>query len=182
MQKDGVKKMRIGTILAIILTTLLHFISIICGFLTAPITPEDLIIYRKNKGNGKDIAMVIARLLVTISLIFSVPGYYFPLRLSIINSFTGGKLTDKFNILFTFISIFCCAIISAIYDKILNYLNNIGFISVFISFLFPILMNIYSWGKPFTYWKNLFDFILALIMCAIGLIACVATIIDDVKG
>ena len=182
MQKDGVKKMRIGTILAIILTTLLHFISIICGFLTDPITPEDLIIYRKNKGKGKDIAMVIGRLLVTLSLIFSVPGYYFPLRLSIINSFTGGKLTNKFNFLFTFISIFCCAIISAIYDKILNYLNYIGFISVFISFLFPILMNIYSSGKPFTYWKNLFDFILALIMCAIGLVACVATIIDDVKG
>ena len=86
------------------------------------------------------------------------------------------------NVLFTFISIFLCSVISAIYDKILNYLNYIGFISVFISFLFPALMHIYSSGKPFTYWKNLFDFILALIMCAIGLVACVATIIDDVKN
>ena len=182
IQKDSVKKMKIGTILGTILTTALHVISIVCGFLTDPITPEDLIIYRKNKGSGRDIAMVIARLLVSISLIFTVPGYYFPLRLSVINSFTGGILTNKFNILFTFISIFACAMISAIYDKILNYLNYIGFISVFISFLFPVLMNVYSSGKKVTYWKNMLDIILAIIMCLIGLVACVATIIDDVKG
>jgi len=181
-QENGLKKMKIGTILGTILTTILHIISIVCGFLTDPITPEDLIIYRKNKGSGKDIAMVLARLFVSFSLIFTVPGYYFPLRLSVINSFTGGKLSNKFNIIFTFISIFCCALISAIYDKILNYLNYIGFISVFISFLFPALMYVYSSGKPVTYWRNLLDIILALIMCAIGLVACVATIIDDVKG
>ena len=104
------------------------------------------------------------------------------MRLSVINSFTSGILTNKFNILFTFISIFACAVISAIYDKILNYLNYIGFISVFISFLFPALMNVYSSGKKITYWKNLLDIILAIIMCLIGLVACVATVIDDVKG
>ena len=182
IQENGLKKMKIGTILGTILTTILHIISIVCGFLTDPITPEDLIIYRKNKGSGRDLAMVIARLLVSISLIFTVPGYYFPLRLSVINSFTGGILSNKFNILFTFISIFACSVISAIYDKILNYLNYIGFISVFISFLFPALMHVYSSGKKITYWKNMLDIILAIIMCLIGLVACVATIIDDVKG
>ena len=182
IQENGLKKMKIGTILGTILTTILHIISIVCGFLTDPITPEDLIIYRKNKGSGRDLAMVLARLFVSFSLIFTVPGYYFPLRLSVINSFTGGILTNKFNILFTFISIFACAMISAIYDKILNYLNYIGFISVFISFLFPALIYVKSTGKKFTYWKNLLDIILAIIMCLIGLVACVATIIDDVKG
>ena len=182
IQENGLKKMKIGTILGTILTTILHIISIVCGFLTDPITPEDLIIYRKNKGSGRDLAMVLARLLVSISLIFTVPGYYFPLRLSVINSFTGGILSNKFNILFTFISIFACSVISAIYDKILNYLNYIGFISVFISFLFPALMHVYSSGKKITYWKNMLDIILAIIMCLIGLVACVATIIDDVKG
>ena len=181
-QENGLKKMRIGTILGTIFTTVLHIISIVCGFLTDPITPEDLIIYRKNKGSGRDLAMVLARLFVSISLIFTVPGYYFPLRLSVMNSFTGGKLTNTFNILFTFISIFVCAIISAVYDKILNYLNYIGFISVFISFLYPALMNVYSSGKKVTYWRNLLDILLAVIMCLIGLVACVATIIDDVTG
>ena len=43
-------------------------------------------------------------------------------------------------------------------------------------------MNVYSSGKKVTYWKNLLDIILAVIMCLIGLVACVATIIDDVTG
>ena len=64
--------MRISAIFGMALTTVLHFISIICGFLTDPITPEDLIIYQKNKGTGKDVAMIIARLFVSISLVFTV--------------------------------------------------------------------------------------------------------------
>ena len=182
MQKNGLKKMKISSILGMLLTTVFHIISIVCGFLTDPITPEDLIIYRKNKGTGKDIAMVIARLFVSISLIFTVPGYYFPLRLSMINFCTHGKLSDIFNILFTFISLFCCSLISAIYDKILHYLNYIGFISVFISFLFPALIFIYSTEHGIKYWKNILHLILAIVMCVIGLIAGVATVIDDVKG
>ena len=180
-QEDGVKKMRISTIFATILTTILHVISIVCAFLTDPITPEDLIIYRKNKGTGRDIAMVIARLLVSISLFFTIPGNYVPLRLSIANVFTGGKISNKFNILFTFISIFCCSIISAIYDKILNYITYVGFIAVFISFLYPALLHAKSTGKKLTYWRNLLDIALAIIMCAIGLIAGIATLIDDIK-
>ena len=151
IQKAALKNMRISAIIGMGLTTALHFISIICGFLTDPITPEDLIIYRKNKGTGKDVAMVIARLFVSISLVFTVSGYYFPLRLSFMNVFTGGHLGDLFNVLFTFISFLCCALISAIYDKILNYLNYIGFISVFISFLFPALIYIYSTDKKLAY-------------------------------
>ena len=178
----AVKKMKLGTVLGLLFTTILHIISIVCSFLTDPITPEDLIIYRKNKGTGKDVAMVIARLLVTISLIVTVPGYYFPLRLSIMNSFTKGKLSNKFNIIFTFISIFACAVVAAVYDKILNYLSYIGFIAVFISFLFPALIYVYSTGKPLTYWKNLLEIILAVVICLIGLVAFIATLIDDIKG
>ncbi len=180
--EGGKKKMRISAILGMLFTTLLHVVSIVCGFLTDPITPEDLIIYRKNKGTGKDIFMVIARLLVAVSLVFTVPGYYFPLRLSVINSFIGEEPSKLFNILFTFISIFACALVSAVYDKILNYLNYIGFISVFISFLFPALMDVYSSKKKVTHWKNLCFIGLAVIMCLIGIVAFVATLIDDIKG
>ena len=83
---------------------------------------------------------------------------------------------------FTFISLFCCSIISAIYDKILNYLNYIGFISVFISFLFPALIFIYSTERKLAYWKNKLHLILAIVMFIIGIIAGVATVIDDIKG
>ena len=182
MQKDGLKKMRIGAILGMGLTTGLHILSIVCSFFTDPITPEDLIIYRKNKGNGKDLAMVLARLFVTISLIFTLPGYYFPLRLSVINSFKDGKLTNLFNVPFTFISLILCSIVSAIYDKILNYLTYIGFITLFVVYLFPALVCAYSSGKKLTHWQNILDLALAIIMCSIGFIAFAATVRDDIRG
>ena len=182
-QENGLHKMKVGTFFATCLTTVLHFISIICSFLTDPITPEDLVIYRKNKGNGKDLAMTIAKLFVVISLIFTLPGYYFSLRLCIANSFTGGKISNKFNYIFTFISVFACSAIAAVYDKILNYLSYIGgFISVFVCYLIPILIYIYSSGKSPFYWKNLIEIILAIILCMVGVTAGILTIRDDVKG
>ena len=182
-RKEGLRKMSLGTIFATVLTTVLHILSIVCSFLTDPLTPEDLIIYRKSKDGGKDIFMAIAKLAVFVSLIFTLPSYYFTLRLCVSNSFMHGKITTKFNTIFTFCSVFGCADIAIIYDKILNYLSYIGgFISVFICYLFPVLLYIKSHGKPMTYWKNLIQLILALILCVIGVTAGILTIIDDVTG
>ena len=182
-RKEGLRKMSLGTIFATVLTTVLHILSIVCSFLTDPITPEDLIIYRKSKDGGKDIFMAIAKLAVFVSLIFTLPSYYFTLRLCVSNSFMHGKITTKFNTIFTFCSVFGCAVIAIIYDKILNYLSYIGgFISVFICYLIPVLLYIKSHGKPMTYWKNLIQLIFALILCVIGVTAGILTIIDDVTG
>ena len=127
--------------------------------------------------------MAIAKLAVFASLIFTLPAYYFTLRLSIANSFMNGKVTPKFNRIFTFCSVFGCAIIAIVYDKILNYLSYIGgFISVFICYLIPILLYIKAYRKPITYWKNLIQLILAIILCIIGVTAGILTIIDDVSG
>ena len=181
-QQDGVKKMRFSVFYSVCLTTALHIISIVCSYLTDPITPEDVIIYRKAIGNGKDIAMSISKLLVALSLVFTLPGYFFGLRLSVANSFTGGNISGLFNIIFTFVSMFICAFIAAIYDKILNYLSYIGgFLTVFISYLYPSLLYVYSSGKPIIYWKNLLDIIFACILCIIGVIAGIRTLIDDLS-
>ena len=182
-RKEGLRKMSLGTIFATVLTTVLHILSVVCSFLTDPLTPEDLIIYRKSKDGGKDIFMAIAKLAVFVSLIFTLPSYYFTLRLCVSNSFMHGKITTKFNTIFTFCSVFGCAVIAIIYDKILNYLSYIGgFISVFICYLIPVLLYIKSHGKPMIYWKNLIQLILALILCVIGVTAGILTIIDDVTG
>ena len=180
-QENGLKKMKISVFLSCCLTTALHIISIVCSYLTDPITPEDVVIYRKPLGNGKDIPMTISKLLITFSLVFTLPGYFFGLRLSIANSFTNGKISNLFNIIFTFGSMFICSIIAAVYDKILNYLSYIGgFMAVFICYLYPAILYIYSTGKPFTYWKNLIEIIVAISLCLIGVIAGIRTIIDDV--
>ena len=182
-QEGGLQKMRMGTFLGTLLTTILHIISITCSFLTDPYTPEDLIVYRKSKDDGKDIAMLIAKLCVSVSLVFTYPGYYFALRLSVANSFTKGQINNTFNLIFTFASAFGCGLIAALYDKILNYLSYIGgFISVFICYLFPTLLYIYSSGKPLTCWSNLIHLILALLLVILGIIAGIITIIDDAGG
>ena len=181
--ENGLKKMKITIACSTALITFLHFLSIICSFLTEPIDPEDLIIYRKDKDNGKDIPMTISKLFITFSLMCATPSAYFGLRLSIANSFTKGIITKKFNYILTFASIYGCALVASIYDKVLNYLSYVGgFISVFVCYLYPILLYIYSSGKPITYWKNLLELLLAIILCCIGIIAGIATIIDDVKG
>ena len=127
--------------------------------------------------------MTIAKIFVTFSLVFTLPGYFFGLRLSIANSFTGGKISTLFNIIFTFSSMFLCAFIGGIYDKILNYLSYIGgFITVLICYLYPALLYVYSSGKPIKYWKNIVELIFASILCVVGYIAGIRTIIDDVNS
>ena len=127
--------------------------------------------------------MNIAKFAIAWSLFFSLPGYYFGLRLSVANSFTKGKISNRFNYLLTFISLYVCAFIAAVYDKILNYLSYVGgFFSCFICYLFPILLYIKTTGKPITYWKNLIEFIGAVLLCIVGVTAGILTIRDDING
>ena len=179
-QENGIKKMKFSVFYSMLITTILHFISMICSYLTDPITPKDVIIYREKIGNGKDIAMTISKLLITFSLIFTLPPYFFGLRLSFANSFTNGKISKLFNYIFTFISLILSSLISALYDKILNYLSYIGgFVSVFLCYLFPALLVIKSSGKPMSDLKNILHLSLAILLCIIGVIAGIRTIIDD---
>jgi amino acid permease len=182
-KQEGVKKMKLSTLFATILTTALHIVSIVCSFLTDPYTPEDLVIYRKSKDNGKDVFMVIARCFISLSLFFTLPGYYFPLRLSIANVFTHGKISKSFNIIFTFVTCYVCAAIASVYDKILNYLSYIGgFISVFICYLIPVLLYLNSKNEKLTKWNNLLELAAVGVLIIIGITGGIVTIIDDVKN
>ena len=182
-RKNEMKNMKYSVFFSTCLITFLHIISIVCSFLTDPYTPEDLVIFRKNKGNGKDIAMTIANLLVALNLILTIPEFFYNLRLNVAHTFTGGKITDKFNYIFTFLSCLACGIIAAFYDEVLNYLIYIGgFTVVFICYLYPILIYVFSTEKKLKDWKNLLEIILAIILCIIGVIAGIATLIDDVKN
>ena len=99
------------------------------------------------------------------------------------NSFIKGKMSKKFNYIFTFASVFGCSVVAIVYDKILSYLSYIGgFISVFICYMFPVLLEIKSSGMPFRHWKNIIQFVGVVILCIIGVTAGILTIIDDVKG
>ena len=126
--------------------------------------------------------MVIANLLVSVSLFLTIPTYYFTLRLSVMNAFTKGKLSTKFNLLLTFISVFVSALIAALYDKILNYLSYAGFTSAIVSYVFPAILYAKSNGKKLTHWINILVICLAIVIFVFSLINVISTIIDDIKG
>lgn len=179
-EKDGVTKMQKSTVLAVIVTSILHVIAITCGYLTEPVDPKNLIIYRKPKDDGYDILMNISKIAVAISIFFSGPPNYMSARISFEDVFIGGVISDKYNYVLTFGILAFCATISALYDKVLNYINYLGgFVAVFFSYLLPILIYIKSTGKGFKYWKNIFELICAILLCIIGYIAGIATVIED---
>ena len=92
------------------------------------------------------------------------------------------KLLEKLNNIFTFIFCFGSAIASIYFDGYLSYLSYIGgFFSVFINYLFPILIYVNSSEKKFKYWINIIHIILAVILCIIGIIGGISTLVDDIK-
>ena len=182
-QKNGLTKMKWAIFIGIAFTTVLHFSAITSSFLTDPITPEDLIIYRKQKDDGYDIFMNIAKIAISCSLFFTFPGYYFGVRLSIANTFNNGTVSSKFNLITTTLSVFICGAVAILYDKILNYLGYIGgFITPVIVYLYPIMIYVKSKGPPYVTFQNVLEFVGVFFLFVIGWLAGIRTIINDVNG
>ena len=182
-QEKPFKKTRTSVILGTLLTTVLTIISIICSYLINPYSPEEFVFFRKNKNNGKDILLVITNFFIVICLILTAPRYYLMLKINFKFLFfkDKNKLTGKLNNFFTFIFCLGSAFASIYFDGFLSYLCYIGgFFSVFISYLFPALIYAKSSGKNIKYWNNLIHIIFAFILCVIGLIGGISTLVDDI--
>lgn len=182
-QQNGLSDMRKSVFFSLIMTTLLHIVSITTCYLTDPITPEDLIIYRRKKDGGYDIPMDIAKLAVAISIFFSVPPNYLALRLSVENTFLHRQFSTLGNCVFTGISMVCGCLVAAVYDKILNYISYLGgFFCSLLSFLFPVLFYICFNGKPMSYWMNALELTGSIVLISVGWMAGILTIVDDIRG
>jgi amino acid permease len=166
-----------------IFVAIYHSLIIVCAFLTEPLNPEDLIIYRVNRFGGRDVWMSIAKLCCSFCIFFSTPLLYFGLRSTVISTISDGELTTKNNLIITISVYLFSATIGIVYDNILNYITYLGgFTSIVFSFLYPIILYIVANGKGWFYWKNLLELSIATILSLIGYIAGILTIIDDVKG
>lgn len=181
--KGGKYKMTMSVIYSQSVVAVLQIICVICSFLTEPILPEDLIVYRANRFGGADIWMGIAKLMVGVCLFFSTPLFYVGIRSILVNMFFNGKLTNLANYTITGSTFLICATVACVYDRILSYLNYIGgFTAVLFSYLFPIMLYIEYNQKGYKYWKNALEFGIAILLCFIGVMAGILTIIDDIKG
>ena len=194
MQEDGKKKMKLTTLLSCILVAILHVLSATCSFLIGknnlfiisfldPITPEDLILYRRPYNEGYDVAMNIGKIAVALGLFFSAPAMYFSFRLTLINMFFDGKITTMNNLIITTVTSLLSALIACVYDKILNYLNYIGgFVSVIFCYLYPPIMYAKVNKKGWTHWQNVLEIALGVFIACVGVTAGILTIIQDIQG
>lgn len=181
--EKGTQKMKKAIFFGQFMVCLIHILSITVCFLTEPIYPQDLIIYRvpKNK-EDKDIAMNIAKVAVAISLFFTVPANFAGVRACLSDICFGGNIPDLYNYIINFTLMVVLGVITCVYDKILSYLNYLGgFLSPFFCFVFPLMIYLKNCGKPLTYWLNILEIIGVIILTIIGLISGIMTIIDDVK-
>ena len=119
IQENPFKKTQTSVFLGILCTTVLNIISIICSYLINPYSPEELIIFRKNKNNNKDVLMIIINFILIICIILTIPRFYLMLKINFKILFfkNKNKLSEKLNTIFTFIFCFGSAIASI-------YLNN----------------------------------------------------------
>ena len=185
IQINALKKTKISVMLGILSTTVLTIISIVCSYLINPYSPEELIVFRKNKDSGKDVLMLVLNFILMICAIFTVSRYYLMLKVNFKVLFFKNreKLLEKLNNIFTFIFCFGSALACIHFNHFLSYLSYIGgFFSVFISYLFPVLLYLKSYGKNIKYWPNLIQIIFAGILCAIGIIGGISTLVDDIKN
>ena len=129
--------------------------------------------------------MLVLNFILMICAIFTVSRYYLMLKVNFKVLFFKNreKLLEKLNNIFTFIFCFGSALACIHFNHFLSYLSYIGgFFSVFISYLFPVLLYLKSYGKNIKYWPNLIQIIFAGILCAIGIIGGISTLVDDIKN
>lgn len=162
---------------------LIQVVSSVCSFLTEPIHPEDVILYRINRFGGRDLWMGVGKITLSISIFLTIPMFVIIPKTIIADLFFGGTLSNKVNYIYTGLSLGLCALVACVYDNILNYINYIGgFCIVFQAILFPILAYVKSNGLGMKHWKNVLELGAALVLVLLGIVAGILTIVDDIKG
>ena len=136
---------------SIILDICVYFIIAAASFITSPINPPELILYRPNlSGFSPDYFILIAKIGIICNLFFSTPANYAGFRLSFFELIWGNaNLTNMKNFFVTLIILFVVVLIGALYDKILEYIELFGgFCSVIYTILIPGLIYVKNDNVP----------------------------------
>ena len=136
---------------SIILDICVYFTIAAASFITSPINPPELILYRPNlSGFSPDYFILIAKIGIICNLFFSTPANYAGFRLSFFELIWGNaNLTNMKNFFVTLIILFVVVLIGALYDKILEYIELFGgFCSVIYTILIPGLIYVKNDNVP----------------------------------
>ena len=170
--------------IAIAMDMIIYLVIAICGYLSVPVDVVDIVFERKRIWTH-DVVMTIARILLIPMAISKIQVNHNIWRISFV-SFIGNdhtKITLKFNLIFTGITLFITTLVSSLYQNIVGYISLIGcFCVVFPAFLIPPILYMYTCGLPKTHWKVILQILLGLVLCIIGYISGILGLIDIIKG
>ena len=170
--------------IAIAMDMIIYLVIAICGYLSVPVDVVDIVFERKRIWT-RDIVMTIARILLIPMAISKIQVNHNIWRISFV-SFIGNdhtKITLKFNLIFTGITLFITTLVSSLYQNIVGYISLIGcFCVVFPAFLIPPILYMYTCGLPKTHWKVILQILLGSVLCIIGYISGILGLIDIIKG
>lgn len=170
--------------IAIAMDMLIYLVIALCGYLSVPVQVVDIVFERKRLW-PKDIVMTIARILLIPMAISKIQVNHNIWRISLV-SYIGQdhrKISLKFNLLFTGITLFITTLVSSLYQNIVGYISLIGcFCVVFPAFLIPPIMYMYTCGLPKTHWKVVIQIIIGALLCIIGYISGILGLIDIING
>jgi len=170
--------------ISIAMDMLIYLVISICGYLSVPHDVVDIVFERKRLWDH-DIVMTIARILLIPMAVSKIQVNHNIWRISFV-SFRGQdhtKITLKYNMMFTGITLFFTTLLSSVYQNIVGYISLIGcFCVVFPAFLIPPIMYMYECGLPKTHWKVWSQIALGSVLCAIGYISGVLGLIDIING
>ena len=170
--------------IAIAMDMIIYLVIAICGYLSVPVDVVDIVFERKRIWTH-DVVMTIARILLIPMAISKIQVNHNIWRISFV-SFIGKdhtKISLKFNLIFTGITLFITTLVSSLYQNIVGYISLIGcFCVVFPAFLIPPILYMYTCGLPKTHWKVIMQILLGSVLCIIGYISGILGLIDIIKG
>ena len=170
--------------IAIAMDMIIYLVIAICGYLSVPVDVVDIVFERKRIWTH-DIIMTIARILLIPMAISKIQVNHNIWRISFV-SYLGNdhtKISLKYNLIFTGITLFLTTLISSVYQNIVGYISLIGcFCVVFPAFLIPPILYMYTCGLPKTHWKVIVQIVLGSVLCAIGYISGILGLIDIING
>ena len=183
LKNNNEKRINSCFLRSIILDLIIYILVAICGFITAPLNPKSLIIYRESIFEN-DIFMTIAKIALALDLYLSIPANYASYRCSFFMMFFKTDKIDNFNnILVAFLTLFSSTLVGALYKNILTYISLLGgFCSSIICFLIPGILMIKTSNKNLNDPNNILIILIIFSLTVIGFMAGLQSIRDIING
>ena len=168
---------------SICIDIIIYVLIAICGFITAPLNPQSLIIFRESIFKN-DIFMTIAKIALAANLFLSLPANYAGYRCSFfIVIFGTDKIDTKRNWIVTLLTLFISTLIGAVYKNILNYISLLGgFCSSIINYLIPGVMIIKTSNEDLTSKNNILRIIVITTLTTFGFMGGIQAIRASIIG